>query len=340
MPSAFVTKVQNRPVRGHSQPLTSMFAPSGISPSVASAGASDGSQGESADGPLIASLRATVNARLSALLPASTEGERGVAAAMRYGVLAPGKRIRPLLVLLAARGWGAADTAGVLDVACALEMVHAASLFLDDLPCMDDAQLRRSQATVHVAFGEDVAMLAAIALLACAWRTTATAPGLPPLVRTDMVTVLSDAVGLDGLVTGQYRDLHATGAAAVTTHQIAHTNQQKTGALFTAAFELAALAAGANAQQRHWMREAAAALGQAFQLADDLADGEMEAAALGKDCHQDVGKSTLVALVGPARTRRVLADHMRRAHLLVDQAMPGDVALAHLMRSTFERQLS
>ncbi|WP_315129327.1 polyprenyl synthetase family protein [Comamonas antarctica] len=285
---------------------------------------------------LIAALRARIDERLGQLLPAADAQENPVAAAMRYGVLAPGKRVRPLLLLLAARGFGIAPD-DVLDAACALEMVHAASLFLDDLPCMDDARLRRAQPTVHVAFGEDVAMLAAVALLAGAWRITAAASALPPLVRTDMVGVLSEAVGINGLVSGQYRDLHASGPAR-TTPQIAQTNQQKTGALFTAAFELAGLAAGANSATREMMGEAAEALGQAFQLADDLADGEMDISALGKDCQQDIGKPTLVALVGPARTRRILAGHVRRAEALLAQAMPGDQALAQFTRSLFTAQ--
>lgn len=309
-----------------------MPASPAFSPSADSAASPRGS----AHGCLIDTLRADIDARLGLLVPAADAQENPVAAAMRYGVLAPGKRVRPLLVLLAARGFGV-DAAQVLDAACALEMVHAASLFLDDMPCMDDARLRRNQPTVHVAFGEDVAMLAAVALLAGAWRITATAPGLPPLVRTDMVTVLSDAVGINGLVTGQYRDLHASGPAR-TMPQIAQTNQQKTGALFTAAFELAGLAAGANAQTRAMLCEAADALGQAFQLADDLADGEMDVSALGKDCQQDVGKPTLVALVGPAGTRRILAGHVRRAEALFAQAMPGDQALAWLTRSLFAPQ--
>jgi len=309
-----------------------MFVSHALSPLLATADPSR----DSAQDRLIDALRLQIDERLDVLMPAAHAQENRVAAAMRYGVLAPGKRVRPLLMLLAARGFGV-DPADVLDAACALEMVHAASLFLDDMPCMDDAKLRRNQPTVHLAFGEDVAMLAAVALLACAWRITATASAIPPLVRTDMVTVLSDAVGLDGLVSGQYLDLHATGPAR-TTPQIAQTNQQKTGALFTAAFELAGLAAGANPQTRAMMREAAEALGQAFQLADDLADGEMEASALGKDCQQDAGKATLVALVGPSSTRRILAGHVRRAEALFAQAMPSDQALALLTRALFAPQ--
>ncbi len=282
---------------------------------------------------LAGELRAAVEARLGELLPDPGGASGGVAAAMRYGVLAPGKRVRPMLLLLAARGLGV-DPRGLLDVACALEMVHAASLFLDDLPCMDDAQLRRNQPTVHVAYGEDVAMLAAVALLACAWRTTAKAAGVAPRVRTEMVAVLSDAVGTEGLVAGQYRDLHEAGPQRTAGHAT-HTNQQKTGALFTAAFELAALAAGAPRHTRELLRDAADALGQAFQLADDLADGELDPAVIGKDCHQDTGKSTLVALVGPSGTRRLLDVQLRRAWGLLDEALPSDTALGAYMQGVF-----
>ena len=234
---------------------------------------------------------------------------------------------------LAAQDMGV-EASDVIDAACALEMVHAASLFLDDMPCMDDAQLRRGQPTVHVTFGEDVAMLAAVALLACAWRTTATAPHVAPLVRTEMVGVLSDAVGLDGLVTGQYRDLHETGTAC-TADAASATNGQKTGALFAAAFELAGLAAGASARTRDLMREAAGHLGQAFQLADDLADVEMDPASLGKDCHQDAGKSNLVSLLGHASARQRLQSHVERARHCLAQAMPADKTLPKLTRSIF-----
>ncbi|WP_082493293.1 polyprenyl synthetase family protein [Acidovorax sp. Leaf160] len=282
-------------------------------------------------------LRRMIDERLGMLLPAADAQQDRVAAAMRYGVLAPGKRVRPLLVLLAARGFQL-DPTDVLDAACALEMVHAASLFLDDLPCMDDAKLRRSQPTVHIAFGEDVAMLASIALLARAWRITATAAAIPAHVRTEMVAVLSDAVGIEGLVTGQYRDLHAAAGESSRPH-IARTNELKTGVLFAAAFDIAALAAGADAGTRGLLREAADALGQAFQLADDLADLEMEPATLGKDCHQDAGKSTLVSMVGPRQTRRILSAQVERAETLIAQAMPLEQCLPALVRTLFASKL-
>jgi len=281
-----------------------------------------------------AQLRQAVDARLNRLLAQGPHPDSRIAAAMQYGALAPGKRLRPLLVLMTARALGA-DEERLLDVACALEMVHAASLFLDDLPCMDDAGLRRGQATVHVVFGVDVATLAAVALLATAWRITANTPAVAPSVRLEMVTALSDAVGLDGLVAGQYRDLHESATACVGTAE--KINHQKTGVLFEAAFDIACLAAGSSRQTRSSLKSAAAELGQAFQLIDDLGDAELAATDLGKDTSQDAGKATLVALLGPALARQKLHAHVQRAQELLWQAMPGDRSVADLTGALFSR---
>ena len=288
-------------------------------------------------GDLFDSLRQDVDRRLDALLR-DADGERSqVGAAMRYGTLAPGKRIRPLMLLLTARSLGV-DPDELLDAACALEMVHAASLVLDDMPCMDDAALRRGQPTVHVAFGQDVAMLSAIALLTSALRTTALLPGIAATARAEMVAALSDAVGLQGLVSGQYQDLHA--GHATSTHAAEQINDRKTGALFAAAFELAAIAAGSGATTRAHLQQAAIELGRAFQLADDLADVEMNAEGLGKDCQQDVGKHTLVAQLGTVRARRRLHAHVDEAQRLLALAMPADTALLELTGSMFRRSVA
>lgn len=285
-------------------------------------------------GDLYTSLRRSVDRRLAVLLRDPEGGGNRVSAAMRYGTLAPGKRVRPLLLLLTARSLGV-DPDELLDAACALEMVHAASLYLDDLPCMDDATLRRGQPTVHVAFGEDVAMLSAIALLTFALRTTATLAGVAAPLRTEMVAALSNAVGLQGLVTGQYQDLHdGHASSAGAAEQI---NDKKTGALFAVAFELAAIAAGSSMAVRAHMQEAAIELGRAFQLADDLADVEMNAERLGKNCQQDVGKRTLVAQLGAVRARRRLHAHVEEAQRLLALALPSDTALVELTGSMFRR---
>ena len=253
---------------------------------------------------------------------------------MRYGVLAPGKRLRPLLMLVTAHALGA-DQDDLLDVACAVELVHAASLFLDDLPCMDDAGLRRGQPTVHIAFGEDVATLASVALLATAWRLTADTPQVTAAARLQMVTVLADAVGLDGLVGGQYRDLHASGAESISAVQV--VNHKKTSVLFEAVFDIACLAAGSGPETRSQLRSAAAELGQAFQLLDDLLDRELESKETGKDSNQDSGKPTLVALLGPKLARQKLKDHVESANRWMQQAMPFDHSAVMLTNSIFAK---
>ena len=156
----------------------------------------------------IGSFRAQLDARLADLVPASSQP---LGAAMNYAVSTPGKRLRPLLLLLIATQLGQTVDAA-LDAACAVEMVHAASLVLDDLPCMDDAPLRRGQPSTHARFGEDVAVLTGVALLNQAYDLLARAAHLPPQDRLDMIQALSNAVGLEGLVAGQALDLRERSA--------------------------------------------------------------------------------------------------------------------------------
>jgi geranylgeranyl diphosphate synthase type II len=147
--------------------------------------------------------RARVEARLLALHPGS-EGGMALTDAMAYSLLAGGKRLRPVLTVLTARILGA-DPAAALDPACAVEMIHTASLILDDLPCMDNALLRRGRPANHRVFGEDVANLAAVSLLSEAFGVLSRAPGLTPVIRCQLVELLADAVGPGGLADGQIR---------------------------------------------------------------------------------------------------------------------------------------
>ena len=256
--------------------------------------------------------RHALTQRLNELLP-QPRGQRDmVAVAMRDAALAPGKRVRPLLLMLAARDLGC-EAAGVLDLAAAIEMVHAASLVLDDMPCMDDAVMRRGQPATHRQFGEDVAILSAVASLSRAFGVVAVARGLTPEQRGRAVAVLSDAVGDQGLVMGQYMDLRE-GTAQRSAQSIATANELKTSALFKASLELAAIVASAGEDEAARLRACATELGQAFQLADDLLDiSPMDSTATGKDIGQDRGKSTLVAVLGDAEARRRLSAHMARA---------------------------
>lgn len=275
------------------------------------------------------SLRQRVDERLVALLPAPESAQDNVALALHQGTLAPGKRLRPLLLLAALADLGC-QTDLALDPACALEMVHAASLFLDDLPCMDNASLRRGQPTIHVRFGEDVAVLASVALLSHAYGVMAMAPDLTPAQRNAVVAILARAVGCQGLVRGQYRDLRGEDQSRQLDGVIT-TNQLKTGSLFTAAMELAALLAEVDAVQARHLDGFASELGLAFQLLDDIADG-LTPQQTGKDCHQDRAKDTVVSLLGPQAAQQQLAAHHTAAQAHLDAIDLGQGELAELVQ--------
>ncbi|WP_286785409.1 MULTISPECIES: polyprenyl synthetase family protein [Pseudomonas] len=283
----------------------------------------------------LAQLRERVERRLNQLVPLPQGGEDLIGVAMHASVLSPGKRVRPLMLVLAAQGLGHTSEA-LIDLGCAVEMVHAASLVLDDMPCMDDAQLRRGQPTVHVRYGEDVAMLAAVALLSQAFRTLVAVQGLPPLLKTNLVAALSDAVGAQGLVRGQYQDLH-DGSRQRPASDIAGTNHLKTGALFGAALDMAAQVAQAGEPVRTVLRDFAVELGQAFQLLDDLGDCEADVQSLGKDCGKDQGKSTLVSVLGHEAARHRLRGHIQRAEALLAEVYGHDSPLQQLLAGLFRR---
>ncbi|RYG10379.1 MAG: polyprenyl synthetase family protein [Burkholderiales bacterium] len=282
-----------------------------------------------------AALRASIDSHLNQLLPRADHPDSRVAAAMRYGVLAPGKRIRPLLMLLTAQDLGQ-DHHRLMPAACALEMIHAASLFIDDMPCMDDAQLRRGQPTVHIKYGQDVAVLASIGLLSLALRTVASSPLLPSAVRAEMTAVLAQATEL--LVAGQYRDLHEQESPSA--QAVGAINLQKTGSLFSAAFDMAALGASASGETRRHLHHAALELGQAFQLCDDLDDAEKDAASIGKDCGQDANKTTLVTLLGLQGARQKLAEHLDALDAHLSQALCQDSQVASLLRRSLTPHLT
>jgi geranylgeranyl diphosphate synthase type II len=279
-------------------------------------------------------LRQSVEARLQALLPEPGDHHELLTLAMRESTLAPGKRVRPLLLLLAAEGLGESRPA-VIDMACAVEMVHAASLVLDDLPCMDDAKLRRGRPTLHLSFGEDVAILAAIALLSRAFGLLA-GLDIEAARRAALVAELSRAVGSQGLVKGQYEDLRE-GRRARSADAIARTNELKTGVLFDATLQMAAIAAGADTGVRESLGSFALELGQAFQLLDDLQDGAKSDAAIGKDTGKDAGKSTLVAVLGSNGVKHRLRQHLRTAEQHLGQVYRPDQAVRVFVAELFTR---
>jgi len=281
-------------------------------------------------------LRDVLQARLGQLLPEEHEHDL-VAAAMREGTLVPGKRIRPLLLLLTAQDLGCPpDRPGLLDLACAVEMIHAASLMLDDIPCMDGALLRRGRPTIHRQFGENVAILAAVALLSRAYGVVTEAEALSDSCKTQAVTALSRAAGLEGLVQGQFRDL-SEGCHPRSADAIVSTNTLKTATLFEATLQMAALAANASPGTRQMLKSFAQHLGQAFQLLDDLSDSSGDT---GKDVNQDSGKSTLVAMLGPAAVRQRLQEHLRRADAHLTEACGSTAVTRGFINDWFDKQLA
>ena len=256
-----------------------------------------------------------VDRRLSILVPEASGPAARLAEAARYALLAPGKRLRPLLAMAAAEHWGG-DPADALDGGCAVEMVHAASLILDDLPSMDDASLRRGRATVHRAYGEDLAVLAAVALLARAFGVLSACSAIPPPARLRLLSELAEAVGFDGLTAGQTRDLHQRDGAGL--DDLAVLNRQKTGVLFEVSAMVGALAAGADGELET-ARRFGESLGAAFQIRDDLLDLGAEAALTGKDAGQDGDKPTVVSLLGAAGARARLLAELATARAVVGE---------------------
>ncbi|SFU77824.1 polyprenyl synthetase family protein [Halomonas korlensis] len=275
-------------------------------------------------------IRELIGTRLAALLPPADSEQDRVGLAMRTSLLSGGKRIRPTLLVLAGRGLGN-NSPALLDLGCAVEMVHGASLILDDLPCMDDALLRRGQPTIHRQFGEDVAMLAAVALLTDAFRLVASIPGVPAEARVQLIARLAEASGMQGLVKGQYRDLHDN-AHLCSAHAALTTNELKTGALFEAAMAMAAIASEAGAFATASLSRFAQALGQAFQLHDDLTDDH---GGYGKDAGQDRGRTTLVALLGTEAVRCRLGVHLEEAEGHLAQIFGPDQSIRRYVHVLF-----
>jgi farnesyl diphosphate synthase len=240
--------------------------------------------------------------------PGETARPPRLLAAMRHAALAGGKRLRPFLVVETARMLGR-EGAGVLQAAAAVELLHCYSLVHDDLPAMDDDDLRRGRPTVHRAFDEATAILAGDALQALAFACLADPATHPdPAVRADLVLGLGQAAGLGGMAGGQMLDLAAEGRwgeAALGEAEIRRLQAMKTGALLAFSVEAGAILAGADALARAKLSAYGRALGAAFQVADDLLDREATAEAMGKRTGKDSGrgKATLVDLFGAEGAR-------------------------------------
>ncbi len=266
------------------------------------------------------------------LLAPFEDGEAArLAEAMRYSLAAGGKRVRPVLCMLAAEAVGG-EAAATLPAAVALELVHTYSLVHDDLPAMDDDDLRRGKPTCHITFGEAHAILAGDGLLTEAFRVLAGEGEAPAERRTRAILVLAEAAGWRGMVGGQALDLEGE---ALTREgrdlELAHLqaiHRLKTGALLRASLELGGILGGGTEAQVVVLREAGAALGLAFQIQDDILDATSDASTLGKRAGKDSGrgKITYPAFLGLDGARKALQEATERAVCQL-QSLPSPSSL-------------
>jgi geranylgeranyl pyrophosphate synthase len=252
----------------------------------------------------LARYRELIDARLNLLIPEETTGPESVHGAIRWSLFAGGKRFRPLLALATGQEFGA-SVDDLLDTACALEMIHTYSLIHDDLPSMDDDDLRRGRPTCHVRFGEATAILAGDALQTLAFQTIAEDEKLSPAVRVRLVSEVARASATPhGMVAGQAHDLAAE-SREVSGAELERIHRLKTGALITVAARSGAIIAGARSAEIESVGRYSAALGLLFQITDDLLDVTATAEDLGKTPGKDARsrKATYPALYGLDATR-------------------------------------
>lgn len=267
----------------------------------------------------LARVQDEVDRAFDAYLPVPADSRARLVEAMRHATIGGGKRVRPLLVVAVADLYRV-DRSAAVAAGCAVEAIHSYSLIHDDLPCMDDDELRHGKPTVHRAFDEATAVLAGDALHALAFDIlTQSDVSSDPFVRSELVSVLARASGHEGMAGGQVMDM-AADEEDYDLHQVTRLQQLKTGALLGASVEMGAILGRVPPEGRAHLRAYARDIGLAFQIADDLldveGDEELSGKALRKDGEQ--GKATFVTLMGAEKARE-------QARALVDQAI-GHVA--------------
>ncbi len=266
-------------------------------------------------GSAIDQIAAEIDAQFDILLTVPTDARANLFEAMRHAAIGGGKRLRPLLLVATASVFHVGrDTA--LRVAAAVEAIHVYSLIHDDLPCMDDDDMRRGKPTVHRAFGEATAVLAGDSLHALAFEILASAnTHSDPFVRSELIACLALASGPDGMAGGQMMDLEAE-KTTFDLPTVTRLQALKTGALIAASVEMGAILGHLPIEGRAPLRGYARDIGLAFQIADDILDVEGDEALAGKKLQKDAqaGKETFVSLMGLARAKQ-------QAAALVDQAI-------------------
>ncbi len=244
--------------------------------------------------------------------------------AMRYSLEAGGKRLRPVLVLATAERFGVRDDRA-LPAAVAIECIHTYSLIHDDLPCMDNDDLRRGRPTAHKAFDEATALLAGDALLTHAFALLATAHASQPELAAALVRELADTAGSRRLIGGQMEDLLAEHKSDATADELEYIHLNKTAAMIEAALVMGGLVGSAKEEEVERLRAAGRHLGLAFQIVDDVLDATADSATLGKTAGKDAraDKTTWVKLHGIDTSRRMAREHSDAARAFL-RGLPGD----------------
>jgi len=290
--------------------------------------------------------RQRVERGLDDLVPPAGARPARLHAAMRYSLQAGGKRLRPVLALATADVFGgradplAADKPDALAAAVALECIHTYSLIHDDLPCMDNDDLRRGRPTAHRQFDEATALLAGDALLTLAFQLLARHYAAAPELCAALTRALADAAGSEQLIGGQMEDLLAEKKADATAAELEFIHFNKTAAMVTAALVAGGLCGGATAAQLGALRDAGRHLGLAFQITDDILDATADTATLGKTAGKDAraGKTTFVKLHGLDASRQFARQHSDAALAALGHLPGGAPFLTALVESMAARK--
>lgn len=279
-----------------------------------------------------------IDATLDRWVPAASVHPATIHEAMRYSLFAGGKRIRPLLCIAAAEAVG--SSAGVEVAACTLELIHTYSLIHDDLPALDNDDLRRGMPTCHKRFGEAMAILAGDALLTLAFQVLAQLPHPDPVCKVRLVEELSTAAGtVGGMIGGQVDDLES-GGKQPDAQQLHNIHRAKTGALLRASLRMGAIYAGATGEELAALSEYGEHAGLAFQIVDDVLDVEQSSEVLGKTAGKDAAqnKMTFPALYGLEESRRMAERERLAAHQTLQRFGNRSVRLAELADLIVQRR--
>ena len=284
-------------------------------------------------------IQARMESALDRILPAGDITPEKLHAAMRYVALGGGKRVRPMLAFAAGEAVGA-DPLRVEQAACALELIHVYSLTHDDLPCMDDDDLRRGKPTCHVQFDEATALLVGDALQSLAFEVLAVPDAGDSTVRVEMLALLARASGSRGMAGGQAVDLYSTGKT-LDLAELEFMHIHKTGALIQAAVLLGALSGGAlEPAARAGLEHYARCVGLAFQVMDDVLDSGTDTATLGKTAGKDAaqGKATYLTLMSAKEARAYAADLIADAERAIALFGAAGLRLGEIARFIVERR--